>query len=256
MSDLEIFQFPCRSDNYGVLIHDADAGVTAAIDAPDGQKVLEALAQKGWKLTHIFTTHYHGDHTEGNARLKTETGCEIIGPQAEADRIAGIDRGVKEGDTISFGRFAVNVLETPGHTAGHASYYIPDANVAFVGDTLFAMGCGRLFEGSPQLMWSSLQKIMALPPNTTLYCGHEYTQANAKFALTVDPENEVLQQRAAHVDVLRGEGLPTLPTSLVKELKTNPFLRANDPLIRAHLGMENQEDWEVFAEIRARKDQA
>ncbi len=256
MSELEIYQFPCRSDNYGVLIHDPDADVTASIDAPDGRAVLDALSQHGWKLSYIFTTHYHGDHTEGNARLKTETGCEIIGPKAEADRIAGLDRAVSEGDTITFGRFSVNVLETPGHTAGHVSYHIPDAKVAFVGDTLFAMGCGRLFEGSPQLMWSSLKKIMAFPPDTMLYCGHEYTQANAKFALSIDPDNTVLQQRAARVDVLRSEGHPTLPTSLVKELQTNPFLRADNADIRARLDMKDAEDWQVFGEIRARKDRA
>ena len=256
MSDLEIFQFPCRSDNYGVLIHDPETGLTASIDAPDGGQVLQALNDKGWTLSHILTTHHHSDHTEGNARLKTETGCEIIGPKAEAAAIVGLDRGVVEGDTIEFGRFKIRVLETPGHTAGHVSYHIPDANVAFVGDTLFAMGCGRLFEGSPQLMWSSLQKIKALPLNTMIYCGHEYTLANAKFALKVDPNNEVLKQRAAHVEVLRSEGRPTLPTSLVKELQTNPFLRAGDGAIREHLKMRTEDDWQVFAEIRARKDRA
>ena len=256
MAALEFHQFPCRSDNYGVLIHDAEANVTASIDAPDAGAVRAALAEKGWTLTHILTTHYHADHTDGNEALKAETGCTIVGPRGEAARVRGIDIEVGDGDSYQLGGFEVRVLDTPGHTAGHVSYWIPDAKVAFVGDTVFAMGCGRLFEGDAKMMWDSLSKIIALPPETTLYCGHEYTQANAAFALTVDPENAALRSRADEVDALRAQGKPTLPTTLARELETNPFLRPGDAQIRAGLGMEGAEDWEVFGEVRRRKDNA
>ena len=196
MPKLEIEQFPCLSDNFGVLLHDAEAGVTASIDAPDAEEILKRLAAKGWRLTHLLITHHHKDHTGGNLRLKEATGCTVIGPLAEADRVPGIDRGVREGDTIAFGGFEVRVLETPGHTLGHVSYWIPAAKVAFVGDTLFAMGAGRVFEGNAEMMWNSLKKLMGLPRDTEIYCGHEYTAANARFALTVDPDNAALRQRA------------------------------------------------------------
>lgn len=256
MAELEIHQFPCLSDNYGVLIHDAENNLTAAIDAPEADAVRRALKEKGWSLTHILTTHHHGDHTGGNAELKSETGCEIVGPRAEAAKVPGIDVQVGEGDTYQFGAFEARVLETPGHTAGHISYWIPQANVAFVGDTVFAMGCGRLFEGDARTMWNSLSKIMALPRETTLYCGHEYTQANARFAMSVEPGNPALVTRAEEVEGLRAKGDPTLPTTLARELETNPFMRADSPEIRANTGMENARDWEVFGEVRARKDNA
>jgi hydroxyacylglutathione hydrolase len=256
MPKLEIEQFACLSDNYGVLIHDAEAGVTASIDAPDADQILERLRAKGWRLTHLLITHHHGDHTGGNLRLKAATKCTVIGPQAEADRIPGLDRGVREGDTIPFGAFEIRVLETPGHTVGHVAYWIPDARVVFVGDTLFAMGAGRIFEGSAEMMWNSLKKLMALPPDTEIYCGHEYTAANARFALTVDPENAALQTRAKEVDRLRAGGKPTLPTRLDCELETNPFLRVHVPTIREKVGLPFAPDWKVFAEIRARKNKA
>jgi hydroxyacylglutathione hydrolase len=256
MAELEIHQFPCLSDNYGVLIHDPEADVTASIDAPETEAVRAALAEKGWRLAHILTTHYHADHTDGNLPLKSETGCTIVGPRAEAGKVRGIDVEVGDGDTYQFGSFEVRVLDTPGHTAGHISYWIPEAKVAFVGDTVFAMGCGRLFEGDAKTMWNSLSKIIALPPETTLYCGHEYTQSNADFALTVEPGNEALQARAEEVRDLRAQGKPTLPTVLARELETNPFLRPGSAEIRANLGMEEAEDWEVFGEVRRRKDNA
>lgn len=254
MSALEIHQFPCLSDNYGVLIHDAKAGLTASIDAPDAAAVEKALAHKDWTLTHILTTHHHGDHTAGNAPLKAKYGCTIVGPRNEAARIPGIDIAVGEGDTYQFGAFAARVLDTPGHTAGHISYWIPAASVAFVGDTLFAVGCGRLLEKGPDVMWPSLQKIMALPPETIIYCGHEYTAANAKFALTIEPENLALQERVSDIAALRAAGRPTLPTRLDLELATNPFLRPSSPAIQARLGMAGRPLWEIFGEIRARKD--
>jgi len=256
MPKLEIHQFPCLSDNYGVLIRDAETGVVASIDAPDESCVRKALADTGWRLTHILTTHHHNDHTAGNLPLKAETGCTIIGPRAEASRIPGLDQQVGEGETVCFGAFEARVMDTPGHTAGHIAYWFPQAEVAFVGDTLFAMGCGRVIEGTHEAMWQSLKKLMALPPDTRAYCGHEYTLANARFALTVEPENEALQRRAREVERLRSEGKPTLPTTIARELETNPFLRTGSPAIRRRLGMETAADWEVFKELRERKNRA
>lgn len=253
---LTIHQFPCRSDNYGVLIHDPAAKLTAAIDAPETDAVRRALAEQGWKLTHILVTHHHADHTEGVMPLKAETGCTVLGPKGEAGKIKGLDKLLSEGDTFAFGGSEVKVLETPGHTSGHISYWIPSENVAFVGDTVFAMGCGRVIEGTPEMMWASLQKVAKLPAATQLYCGHEYTVANAKFALTIEPDSRALQARAAEVEKLRAANKATLPTRLDAELETNPFLRAQVPAIRARLGMENAPDWQVFAEIRERKNRS
>ncbi|SRR6056297_1332810 len=254
MANLEIHQFPCLSDNYGVLIRDADAGVCASIDAPDADAVKAALADKGWQLTHILVTHHHWDHTQGNEALKAETGCEIIGPRGEADKVPGIDRKVGEGDNFKFGNFDVQVAETPGHTAGHIIYHIPDAKAAFVGDTLFAMGCGRVIEGKMDQMWSGVEKVAKLPPDTALYCGHEYTVANAEFAMSVEPGNTTLQKRVEEVKALRADGKPTLPTTVARELETNPFIRVGSPEIRANLGLQNASDAEVFAEVRTRKN--
>ena len=256
MSKLEIFQFPCLSDNYGVLIHDAAKNVTASIDAPTAESVTAALRRKGWTLTHILTTHHHADHTDGNLALKAATGCTIVGPKAEAAKIPGIDTQVREGNSFSFGAFEVRVLDTPGHTAGHISYWIPEAEVAFVGDTVFALGCGRVIEGTMEMMWGSIAKIAKLPPQTKLYAGHEYTAANAKFALTIDPGNVALQKRSAEIATLRAAGQPTLPTRVDVELATNPFMRPQDKALRKHLGMDTAQDWQVFGEIRERKNRS
>jgi hydroxyacylglutathione hydrolase len=256
MAELEIHQFPCLSDNYGVLIRDAEAGVVASIDAPEAAKVKKALAEKGWRLTHILTTHHHPDHTDGNLALKADTDCTIIGPKGEAARIPGLETAVGEGDTFPFGGFQVHVLETPGHTAGHITYWIPAAGVAFAGDTLFAIGCGRVNEGTYQTMWASLQNIAALPPATRVYCGHEYTLANAKFALTIEPENEALQKRYKEVEALRAAGIPTLPTRVDIELETNPFLRPHSRAIQERLNMVGAPEWQIFGEIRERKNRA
>jgi hydroxyacylglutathione hydrolase len=256
MPKLEIEQFACLSDNYAVLIHDPDAGVTTSIDAPDAKAILARLKAKGWTLTHLLNTHHHSDHTGGNLQLKQETGCTIIGPRGEAERIPGIDQEVGEGDVVAFGDFEIKVLETPGHTLGHVSYFIPAAKIAFAGDTLFAMGAGRIFEGNAEMMWKSLQKIMKLPPDTEIYCGHEYTQSNARFALTLEPNNLALVNRAKEVDRLRDENKPTLPTRLDRELETNPFLRPHVTAIRAKLGMLYAPDWHVFAAIRERKNKS
>lgn len=256
MATLEIHQFPCLSDNYGVLIHDAENNLTASIDAPEASAVRKALAEKGWTLTHILTTHYHADHTDGNLALKEETGCIIVGPKNEAERVPGIDVKVGDGDSYDFGAFTAKVFDTPGHTAGHITYWFPTASVAFAGDTLFALGCGRLFEGDAKTMWNSLSKLKALPPETTVYCGHEYTKSNAEFALTVEPGNPRLVDRAEEIAALRARGEPTLPTTIARELETNPFLRTDSAEIRANLDMADAEDWEVFGEVRRRKDNA
>ena len=251
---LIIEQFPCRTDNYGVLIHDSEAKLTASIDAPDEKPIRAKLAEKNWRLDRIFTTHHHSDHVEANLPLKAEYGCTIIGPAGEADKIPGIDETVKGGDRFMFGAFEVRVIGTPGHTLGHICYWLPLANVAFVADTLFAMGCGRVFEGTPEMMWASLDKLRALPGETRIHCGHEYTEANARFALTIEPDNADLVARAEEVKRLRAAGKPTLPTTIGLELRTNPFLRENQPAIRARLGLEHAAPAQVFAEIRRRKD--
>lgn len=256
MAELERHQFLCLKDNYGVLIHDRASGLTASIDAPEAEPVRRALAAKGWKLTHILVTHHHADHTQGIAPLKAETGCTVIGPKAEAARIQGLDRTVTGGDAFAFGGFEVRVLDTPGHTAGHITFHIPSAKVAFAGDTLFAIGCGRVIEGSMETMWHSLARLAALPPETEVYCGHEYTLANARFALSVEPENTALQTRAKEVEALVAAGRPTLPTTIGVELATNPFLRPASPAIRKRLGMEKAPDWQVFGEVRERKNRS
>jgi hydroxyacylglutathione hydrolase len=254
MSKLEIHQFPCLSDNYGVLIHDSDTGVTATIDTPEAAPIIQALADTGWSLTHILNTHHHFDHTAGNEELKQKTGCTIVGPRPEAAKIPGIDVAVGEGDTYDFGGHVADIIETPGHTLGHIAYHFAGDQVAFVGDTLFALGCGRVFEGTFEQMWSSMQKLMALPPQTVIYCGHEYTKANAAFAVTIEPDNAELMARAKLIDEQRARGEPTVPTTLDVELRTNPFLRAASPGVQKHLGMENADIGAVFAEVRRRKD--
>jgi hydroxyacylglutathione hydrolase len=246
--------FPCLNDNYGFLLHAPESGVTAAVDTPEVEPILSALDDKGWTLTYIWNTHHHGDHAGGNLRIKAATGCRIIGPRADAARIPGIDIEVGEGDRFDFGGHEVEVFDTPGHTSGHIVYLLRDERLAFVGDTLFAMGCGRLFEGSAAQMWASLRKILAWPDDTRLYCAHEYTQANARFALTVEPGNADLVARAAEVHRLREEGVPTVPTSLAVEKATNPFLRPSSRDLRATIGLPSAADVEVFAKTRALKD--
>ena len=252
MEKLEISQFIAGQDNYCVLLHEADTGVTISIDAPDGGTISKALAAKGWKLTHLLITHHHGDHTAGNLELKREFGCEIIGPAAESHKIPGIDRSVREGDEVAAGRLTFAVIETPGHTLGHITYFDKDAGLAFVGDTLFALGCGRVLEGDYPMMWKSLSKIAALPQATMIYCGHNYTAANARFSLSIEPGNMALQQRAR--EAAQGEAF--VPMRLADELATNPFLRADNAPIRQSLGMIGVPAWKVFGEIRDRKNKS
>lgn len=252
MTPLEIDLFPCRSDNFGVLLHDPATGATASIDAPEEKPILDALSRRGWKLSHIFTTHHHNDHVEANLALKQRFAVTIIGPARET--IPGIDRKVDGGDSFDFAGRRVEVILTPGHTAGHVCFYLPDEKLLFAADTLFALGCGRLFEGTATQMWDSLSKLAALPDETTVYFGHEYTLPNARFARTIDPDNAVLSARVAEIEALRAAGAFTAPTTIGLEKATNPFLRAADPAIRRHLGLERASDGEVFAEIRGRKD--
>ena len=251
---LQIHQFPCRSDNYGFLAHDPGQGLTACIDTPDAGAINDALDEKGWRLTHILNTHHHGDHTGGNLALKQQWGCTIVGAAHDAERIPGIDVRVSEGDAYPFGAMNAEVFEVPGHTTGHIAYYFAGEGVAFVGDTIFALGCGRLFEGTPEMMWNSLQKLMALPDETVVYCAHEYTQANARFALTVEPGNARLVARSREIDELRARGLPTVPTTIGLERATNPFVRPMSENLRATIGLSGADPVAVFAETRRRKD--
>ena len=252
MASLEIHQFSCLNDNFGVLIHDSGTGETASIDAPDVATIRAALKEKGWTLTHILTTHHHHDHTAGNVELKQETGCRVVGPRG--GKIPGIDAEVGEGDRVSFGGRTARVLETPGHTLDHIVYVFDDDQVVFAGDTLFSLGCGRVFEGTTDQMWDSLKKLKALPPQMEVYCGHEYTLANARFALTIEPGNADLVDRAQEVEALRAHGKPTLPTTIGRELETNPFLRADEPELQREIGMEGSAPADVFATVRGRKD--
>ena len=244
---LQIHQFPCLSDNYGFLIHDPATGATAAIDTPDADEIMRQADAKGWRITDVWNTHWHPDHAGGNAAIKAKTGAIVTGP-AEVERIGTpADRIVDEGDRVKLGGIEARVLNVGGHTLGHIAFVFDQDNVAFVGDALFALGCGRLFEGTPQQMWTSLQKLAALPDDATLYCAHEYTQSNARFALSVDPGNSALRARSEEIDRMRQAGKPTVPMTLRVEKETNPFLRA--PSL-----VPGVADWEAFADIRKRKD--
>jgi hydroxyacylglutathione hydrolase len=254
MAQLLIEQIPVLSDNYVYLAHEPAAGVTGVIDPAVAAPVLERLRDRGWRLDWIFTTHHHADHTGGNLELKNATGCKVAGARADAGRIPGIDLQLGEGDRFRLGEAEAQVFETPGHTSGHISYWFEDAKALFCADTLFSLGCGRLFEGTPAQMWNSLEKLARLPDDAVVWCGHEYTQSNARFALTVDPDNPALRKRAEEVDRLRAAGRPTVPSGLGEEKAANPFLRPADPAIRRQLGMEGAGDVEVFAELRRRKD--
>lgn len=254
MQLLTVEMIPVLSDNYVYLIHEPDAGVTGVVDPAEAAPVQERLAAKGWSLDWILSTHHHADHTGGNLELKAATGCKIAGPGKDAARIPGIDVKLTEGDRFKLGEAEAEIFETPGHTSGHISFWFAGSKALFCADTLFSLGCGRLFEGTPEDMWTSLSKFSALPDDAVVYCAHEYTQSNARFALSVDPENDALKARAIEVDRQRAAGAPTVPTKLGQERATNPFLRPDDPAIRRELGMEQASDVEVFAEIRRRKD--
>jgi hydroxyacylglutathione hydrolase len=254
MSHIDMRQFMCLSDNYGVIIHDPKTGATASIDAPDADAVESELKKFGRQLTHIFTTHHHADHVDGNLRLKELFGCKIIGPKGEANKIPGIDIAVGGREKFTWAGREVKVYDCPGHTAGHIAYQIASEYSLFVGDTVFAMGCGRVLEGTMDEMWNSVNQFRTLSPNTYVYCGHEYTEANCRFALSVEPGNRALQQRANIVASQQAKGEMTCPTTIGDELKTNPFMRCDSAEIRRHLKLEDASDAEVFAELRERKN--
>lgn len=250
-----VHQFLCLSDNYGVLIHDRETGETATIDAPESAPILAALEERGWELTHILLTHHHADHIQGVPDLKAKfPGAIVVGPEKERARIPGMDKTVKQGDRTEVGTLSAGVIETPGHTLGHIAYYFDADRICFAGDTLFSLGCGRVFETPYPVMWDSLEKLAALPPETQFYCGHEYTEANGRFAATIEPDNAALKARLAEVAKLRADKRPTVPTTLAEELKTNPFLRAAEPSVQATVGMAGADPSAVFTEIRQRKD--
>ena len=251
---LTILQLPVLNDNYIYLLHDPVSGETAAVDPAVAQPVLDVLNQKGWRLTTILNTHHHGDHVGGNLELKQKTGCTIIAPLSDQNRIPGIDRGIVEGDEITLGKHTARVISTPGHTSGHVVYHFAEDNTLFCGDTLFVMGCGRLFEGTAEQMWHSLQKLKTLPGLTQIYCAHEYTQANGRFALTVEPENTELQQRMEVINQMRAKHLPTVPSTIEQELATNPFFREDSLALQETIKMVNKKPVEVFAEVRRLKD--
>jgi hydroxyacylglutathione hydrolase len=250
----ETYLFPCLKDNFGVLVHDSASGATAAIDAPEAAPVEAALKKTGWRLTDILVTHHHADHTAGIGELKAHHKCRVVAPRAEAQRIAHVDATVGEGDTVKVGALEGRVIDTPGHTAGHISYFFPADKLAFVGDTLFSIGCGRVIEGDPEMMWQSLLKLRALPGDTSFYCGHEYTDANIRFAKTIEPDNKALAARADEVAKLRAAGKPTIPATIAAEKAANPFLRADDAEVAKSLDLAGSPAWKVFAEIRERKN--
>ncbi|GMN14305.1 hydroxyacylglutathione hydrolase [Altererythrobacter sp. MTPC7] len=248
---LQVHQFPCLSDNYGFLLHDPDSGETAAIDTPDGEEYLRQAEARDWRITQIWNTHWHPDHAGGNKAIVEATRASVIAPQ-EVEKLSPIDRIVDHGDTVTLGAHEASVIDVSGHTNGHIAFHLASAGMAFVGDSVFALGCGRMFEGEPQQFWESLKRIKALPASTTLYCAHEYTAANAKFALHADPDNAALQSYAEEIAAKRDRGEPTVPTRLCRELETNPFLRADDPALMEKWG--GSAPHETFAALRSAKD--
>jgi hydroxyacylglutathione hydrolase len=254
MSTLQIHQIPTRKDNYVYLLRESSSGNCAVVDPSDAKPVLDTLAMFGWKLTHVLATHHHNDHVGGVPELKETTGCTVVGPRADRARIPGMDIEVGDGDSYMLYQAKATVWDVPGHTRGHIAYWFPESKALFCGDTLFALGCGRLFEGTAEQMWNSLSKFRAVPDDTWVYCAHEYTQSNARFARHVDPDNAVLAAYAQEVDRRRAAGVSTVPSPMGLERRANPFLRADAPDFLKALGMEGVSPVEVFAAVRARKD--
>ncbi|OJY33601.1 MAG: hydroxyacylglutathione hydrolase [Rhodobacterales bacterium 65-51] len=251
---LQLVTVPCLADNYAFLLHDSVTGQTALVDAPDAEPILTALRQHGWGLDDILLTHHHWDHIDGTAALVAATGARVTGAAADAHRLPPLDRAVSPGDRITICGETVEVIDVPGHTVGHVAFHFPDSRMAFTGDSLMALGCGRLFEGTPAQMWDSLTRLAALPTDTLICSGHEYTTSNGRFALSLEDVPPALILRMEGVERARAASQPTVPSTLAEELATNPFLRARDPAMKAALGMTDAQDAAVFAEIRARKD--
>lgn len=256
MARIHVEVIPLLRDNYAYMLTEPETGTIAVVDPGEAGPVLAVLERLGRRLDWVLLTHHHGDHVGGLAELKRRTGCKAVGPRQEFDLIQGLDLTVAEGESFALGHAVARIIETPGHTVGHVAYYFAETPALFAGDTLFVLGCGRVFEDTPRAMWNSLCKLAALPPETKLYCGHEYTLANARFALTIDPENARLAARARRIEELRERGEPTVPSTIGEEIETNPFLRADDAAVRQQLGMRDEPAHAVFAEIRKRKDRA
>src|SRR6195952_5025309 len=252
----EIRLFPCLTDNYGYLVHDPATKAVASIDAPETGPIVKALEREGWTLTDILVTHHHGDHVGGIGELKQKYNCRVVAPHDKTAKIPHVDVRVRQGDVVKVGDLLARVLETPGHTLDHISYVFDNDKALFAADTLFSIGCGRVFEGNAPMMWESLLKLRALPDDFKLYCGHEYTASNVKFALTIEPDNAALQARAAEVTKLRAENKPTIPTFLGEEKKANVFLRADEPSVAAKLHMKGANAADVFGELRERKNKS
>lgn len=254
MSTLEIHQIPTRSDNYVYLLREGSTGKAAVVDPSDAAPVLDTLAMFGWNLTHVLATHHHDDHIGGVPEIKEATGCTVVGPRADRDRIPMIDVEVGDGDAFQLHGAEARVWDVPGHTRGHIAYWFPESRALFCGDTLFALGCGRVFEGTHEQMHDSISKFAEVPDETWVYCAHEYTRSNAEFALHVDPDNAELRAYAREIGRRREAGVSTVPSLMGLERRTNPFLRAADPALARALGMEGRPPVEVFAEVRTRKD--
>jgi len=251
---LDLVTIPCLSDNYAFLIHDAVSGETAVIDVPEAAPILAALRQRGWTLSQILLTHHHDDHIQGVAELRAATGAKVAGYAADAHRLPPLDTALVEGQTVQVGAESAAVIDVSGHTLGHIAFHFPASALVFTADSLMACGCGRLFEGSGPQMWASLSKLARLPPETLVCSGHEYTASNARFAMSLEPDNQALISRVAAIADARDKGQPTVPSRLSDELATNPFLRASHPQMKARLGLSEATDAAVFTEIRARKD--
>jgi hydroxyacylglutathione hydrolase len=250
----EIVTIPCLSDNYAWLIRETQSGAVAVVDVPEAGPVQQALSRHGWSLSHILITHHHYDHIDGVEELRAATGAKVVGAAADAHRLPPLDTAVSEGDDFALGAEPCAILDVSGHTVGHIAYHFKDAGAVFTADSLMTLGCGRVFEGTFEMMWDSLQKFLNLDADTMIYSGHEYTASNAAFALSIEPQNADLVARSKDIADKRARDLPTVPSSLKLELATNPFLRAHLPEMKAQLGMQHATDAAVFAEIRTRKD--
>lgn len=254
MAQLQIVQVPLLSDNYAYVVHEPQTGATGVVDPGTAEPVEKALKDQGWTLTHVLNTHHHGDHTGGNAALKKAYGATVVASREDSQRTGGVDQPVGDGETFMLGNATATVLAVPGHTKGHIAFWFADSKALFCGDALFVLGCGRVFEGTPDMMWASLDKMRRLPGDTQVYCAHEYTQKNAQFALSIEQDNEILQRRAQTIADLRRAGRPTVPASMAEELAANPFLRCDEPAVAEAVGLPDAPPEKVFAEVRRRKD--